>query len=104
MEIQALLVMVGSLGEAETIARALVQERLAACVNVVPGAVSIYSWEGKVVEGDEVLMIVKGRADRLEPLVNRIKELHSYEIPGIVALPVVGGNDAYLDWVSEQVD
>ena len=104
MEIQTLLVMASSMGEAEAIARALVRERLAACVNIVPGAISIYHWEGKIIEGDEVLMIVKGRADRSSVLVDRIKQLHSYEVPSIEAFPVVGGNEAYLAWVSEQVD
>lgn len=103
MEIQTLLVMVGSIGEAEAIARNLVKDRLAACVNIIPGAISIYRWKGKIVEGDEVLLIVKGRADKSEALIDRIKELHSYEIPSIEALPVVGGNSAYLEWVSQQV-
>ena len=103
METQVLLVMVGSLREAETIARAVVKERLAACANVIPGAVSIYWWEGKLCEGDEVLMVVKARGDRVEPLIKRIQELHSYQVPAIVTLPVVGGNQAYLKWVQEQV-
>jgi len=102
LEIQTLLVMVSSIGEAEVIARNLVEERLAACVNIIPGAVSIYRWKGKIVEGDEVLMIVKGRADRSEALIGRIKELHSYEIPSIEALQVVGGNPAYLEWIFDQ--
>ena len=88
--------------DAETgirIARALVEERLAACVNLVPGIRSIYRWEGAVEEDAEVLLVVKTRADRAGDLASRVAELHPYDLPELVLLPAVGGSPAYLDWV-----
>ena len=88
--------------DAETgsrIARALVEERLAACVNLVPGIRSIYRWEGALEEDAEVLLVVKTRADRAGDLAGRVAELHPYDLPEVVLLPVVGGSLAYLDWV-----
>jgi len=84
------------------IARALVEERLVACVNLVSGIRSIYRWEGTVQEDSEVLLVAKTRADRAGDLVDRIVELHPYELPEVVLLPAVGGNPPYLDWVREE--
>jgi periplasmic divalent cation tolerance protein len=88
--------------DAETgakIARTLVDERLAACVNVLSAVRSIYRWEGAVQEAAEVLLIAKTRADREDALARRVRALHPYELPEILALPAVGGSAAYLDWV-----
>lgn len=87
--------------EAETIARSLVEERLAACVNMVKGIRSLYRWEGAVQDDSEILMVVKTRQRHLEHLVARVKELHSYTVPEIIALPVVGGSADYLAWLTE---
>jgi periplasmic divalent cation tolerance protein len=84
------------------IARALVEERLVACVNVVSGVRSVYRWEGAVQEDAEVLLVVKTRADRAGDLVDRVVELHPYELPEVLLLPAVGGNPPYLDWVREE--
>jgi periplasmic divalent cation tolerance protein len=81
------------------IARALVEERLAACVNLVPGIRSIYRWEGALEDDAEVLLVVKTRADRAGDLASRVAELHPYDLPEVVLLPAVGGSLAYLDWV-----
>lgn len=85
--------------EAKTIARAVVAERLAACANILDGAVSVFRWEGKLAEEREAVLVLKSTADRLGALEARIRALHSYATPCIVALPVTGGSRAYLDWV-----
>ena len=88
---------------AESLARTLVAERLAACVNRLPGLVSNYRWEGRVEEDAEVLLLVKSTAEQLDALCARITALHPYELPEILAVPVLGGLDTYLAWVRESV-
>jgi periplasmic divalent cation tolerance protein len=85
---------------AERIARALVSERLAACVNRLPGIRSVYRWRGDVQDEPEVLMLIKTTRDRYQALEMRLKTLHPYDLPEIIALPVTIGLDAYLDWVA----
>ena len=87
---------------AEKLAKALVGERLAACVNLVPGLRSIYRWKGEVCDEGETLLIIKTQAARLDALMRRVKELHPYEVPEIIALPVVEGHEPYLKWVKEE--
>ncbi len=89
-------------GTARRIASALVDERLAACVNIVPDMTSIYRWEGVVETASECLLLVKTRRERLEALRRRLEELHPYDLPELVALPVEGGSPAYLTWVVEE--
>jgi periplasmic divalent cation tolerance protein len=81
------------------IGRALVEEGLAACANLVPGIRSIYRWEGAVHDDAEVLLIVKTRAALSAALAARVRALHPYQLPEVVALPVAGGSEPYLDWV-----
>jgi periplasmic divalent cation tolerance protein len=90
-----------SRAEAEAIARTLVEEKLAACANLIPGVTSIYTWEGKTCESEEVLLEVKTTRDRIDALIPRVKDLHSYDVPEIVAVPVEAGLPAYLDWVRD---
>jgi len=97
------LITAGSEIEAEDIATALVAERLAACVNVVPGIASIYRWQGEVQRDQEWLLVVKSRRDVLDDLVQRVRELHSYDLPETIALPLVGGSAPYLDWLVGEV-
>lgn len=85
--------------EAETIARSLVNERLAACVNMVPRIRSVFVWEGKVQDAEETLLIVKSRMPLMDELISRVKALHSYTVPEIIALPIVHGSDDYLQWL-----
>jgi periplasmic divalent cation tolerance protein len=85
---------------AERLARTLVEESLAACVNVVPGLRSIYRWNGAVQADEEVLMIVKTTAARLEAARVRLVALHPYEVPEAIALPIADGHHAYLEWVA----
>ena len=84
---------------AERLARGLLEERLAACVNLIPGIRSFYRWQGAVQVDAEVLLVVKTRADRLEALASWVQDLHPYELPEILGLPVIGGSQAYLDWI-----
>jgi len=85
------------------IAEALVRERLAACVNVLPGALSIYRWEGKVERAREVLLLVKSTASRAKRLAARVKALHSYATPEVITLKIASGDAAYLRWVRDSV-
>ena len=85
--------------DAERIASALVEERLAACANVVPGVTSIYRWEGAVQREREVLVVLKTTADAIEGLTTRLTELHPYDVPEVVALDVTAGHEPYLEWV-----
>jgi periplasmic divalent cation tolerance protein len=87
--------------EAVDLAKTLVEERLVACVNIVPGLRSIYWWQGKVEDEPEVLCIMKTRSNLFESLRDRVRELHSYEVEEIIALPIVAGNLPYLDWIKE---
>lgn len=87
--------------QARAIAKALVRERLAACVNVLPGVASIYRWKGKVEEAREALLVVKSTSARAKALEARVKALHSYELPELLTLPVRGGSAGYLRWLRE---
>lgn len=84
---------------AESIADALVGQRLAACVNIVPGLKSVYRWEGKVQRDSELLLLIKTQAAQLDALKSRLNELHPYEVPELIAFPVDDGLPAYLQWV-----
>jgi periplasmic divalent cation tolerance protein len=98
----AVLSAVGSREEAERIARALVEERLAACVNILPGVVSVYRWKGQLETGDELLLVIKTRADKADALRARLVALHSYELPEVVVLPIAGGHPPYLQWIADE--
>ena len=87
---------------ADTIAQALVGERLAACVNVLPGVTSTYRWQGAVERGGEVLLLIKTTAARQDALIARLQALHPYELPEAVAVEAQGGLAPYLHWVAEQ--
>jgi len=87
--------------EAAELAKNLVEERLVACVNIVPGLRSIYWWQGKMEDEAEVLCIMKTRSNLFESLKDRVRELHSYEVEEIIALPIMAGNLPYLDWIKE---
>lgn len=86
---------------AESLATTLVAEHLAACVNVVPGVTSIFFWEGKVCQEAEVLLIIKTNQSSWNQLMLRVKELHAYDIPEIVSLPIAAGFQPYLDWINK---
>lgn len=84
---------------AETLARELLEGRLVACVNVVPGIRSLYWWEGEIERSDEVLMVIKARRDDVGAIAAKVAELHPYQVPEVIATDVVEGLEAYLRWV-----
>jgi periplasmic divalent cation tolerance protein len=95
------LITAGSEEEARKIAGALVDDHLAACVNIVSGILSFFFWEAKAQTARESLLICKSRAPLLQSLINRVKALHSYSVPEIIALPIAGGSADYLAWIGE---
>ena len=103
MEINWVYMTAGSKEEARSIGRELVESRLAACVNIIDPMNSIYTWEGKIQEDTEVILIAKTRRALVQELTEKVKDLHSYDCPCIVSLPVSGGNQAFLDWIAESV-
>ena len=92
----------GSPVEGDRLARALVEERLAACVNLIAPVQSVYRWDGKVEQSEEQLLIIKTQRERFTALEKRVRELHSYAVPEIVALPIIAGSEAYLRWLADQ--
>jgi periplasmic divalent cation tolerance protein len=88
--------------QAERIGRTLVEERLAACVNILPGMRSIYHWQGAIETATEAVLIAKTRADLAEALLARIKALHTYEVPCAVVLPIQGGLPDFLGWIDTE--
>lgn len=93
----------GSEAEAEKIARALVEERLAACVNILNPIRSIYRWEGKITDDREWLLLIKTRADHVSAVAARVQALHSYQVPEVIALPILAGSEDYLRWLGEEM-
>jgi len=90
-------------GEAARIGEAVVTERLAACVNIAPTIESIYWWEGKVTRDSESLLIIKTTEDRYPELERRVKELHSYSMPEVIAMKIERGSDEYLKWLRDSI-
>lgn len=89
--------------EAEAIGKALVESRLAACVNISAGVCSLFWWQGAIERQEEVLMLVKSRSDLLPSVIEVVKGLHSYTVPEVVALPILAGSHDYLTWVDESL-
>ena len=89
--------------EAKRIARGLIEARLAACVNIVGGVVSVYQWQGAIEESDEVMLVVKTRRDLLARLNERLAGMHSYEVPESIAIPLAEGLPAYIEWMGREL-
>ncbi len=98
------LVTVGSEQEAETIATTLLEERLAACVNVTSPVRSLYRWEGRIADDREWQLVIKTQARLFEALAARVRTLHSYDLPEIIALPVLAGTTDYVDWIQNETE
>ncbi len=91
-----------NMNEAEKIAKALVEKKLAACVNVIPGISSFFYWEGEVQSEKEVLLLGKTKSELVDELVQEVKEQHSYEVPCTITWDIESGNKAFLDWIGEE--
>ncbi|MBA7626227.1 Divalent-cation tolerance protein CutA [subsurface metagenome] len=90
--------------EAQQISRVLLEQKKAACVNIIPKVKSLFWWEGKIDSEQENLLIVKTKASLLPEIIKLVKQVHSYTVPEIIALPIVGGNQDYLDWIEKSVE
>lgn len=86
--------------QAHRLGRTLVEERLAACANILPGMRSVYRWQDRIEESDEAVLLLKSEADLVERLSARVRTLHSYQVPCVLALPIMGGDPDYLAWVA----
>lgn len=89
--------------EAKNICKSLLSEKLIACGNIIDGATSIYEWQGELCEDNEALLFIKTKSDKSEMVVQKIKALHSYDVPCVVKWDITGGNDEYLDWINGQL-
>lgn len=96
------MITAGSEEEGATIAKALLEERLIACANLVDGIRSLYRWEGRVCDDREILLLCKTRTDLFGRLSEKVKSLHSYEVPEIIALPIAEGWQPYLSWIEQE--
>ena len=92
-----------SVDEADRISLALVKEKLAACVNIAPKITSRYWWQGKIETANESLLIIKSKKSLLPKLIARVKALHSYSVPEVIAFPILEGNPEYLQWIKESI-
>ncbi len=90
--------------EAVELARALVEQKVAACVNILPGVRSVYQWRGKFEDAQEWQLVIKSRRDLFPKLKEAIAAVHSYEVPEVLALPVVDGSESYLSWLDRELD
>ncbi|QEF94402.1 divalent-cation tolerance protein CutA [Methanothermobacter sp. KEPCO-1] len=89
--------------ESARIGRRLVEERLAACVNIIPSIKSFYHWEGSLEEDEESVLIVKTTSELTQQIIKRVRELHSYDNPCIISIPITGGSRDYLEWLNNEV-
>ncbi len=102
-ETVVVLVTAPSAEKAAEIARVLVEEKLVACGNVVPGIRSIYRWEGKVCDEAEALLVLKAPRKRFQEVCDRVVQLHPYEVPEVIGLAIEGGNEKYIDWIVQSM-
>ena len=99
-----ILVTAGTREEADVIADVLLEQNKAACVNIVPAVDSHFRWEGKAKREQEALLIIKTRASLVEEVTSLVKAIHSYDVPEVIALPIIGGNPEYMAWIDAETD
>lgn len=92
-----------SMGVAEQVAGQIVDKQLAACVNIIPGVKSVYRWEGKIAQDDEIMLMIKATSACFETLCEAIREIHPYELPEVIGVSIEHGHEAYLNWIEESV-
>jgi periplasmic divalent cation tolerance protein len=102
MDYGVILVTVSSLEESKKIAHALIESKLAACVNIIPKIISIYSWQEKINEDEEYLLLIKSRKELFKSIKKTVRDLHSYEVPEIIMLPIKNGLKDYLEWIRKE--
>ncbi|KKS66740.1 MAG: CutA1 divalent ion tolerance protein [Parcubacteria group bacterium GW2011_GWC2_42_6] len=102
MKYAVMLVTSSNLEEAKKIAYSLVENKLAACVNIIPQIISVYSWQEKINEDEEYLLVIKTRRPLFKAVKKKVLELHSYEVPEIIMLPVKEGHKPYLRWIQKE--
>lgn len=98
-----MLITTANAEEAQRIAEVLLDEKKAACINIVPNVSSLFWWQGKLESAEESLLIVKTRASVLDDVIRLVKKHHGYEVPEVIALPIIGGSQDYLEWLSKEV-
>jgi periplasmic divalent cation tolerance protein len=101
MEETVIIITASNEEEAVRIARSLLEERLVACVNIHPKVRSLYWWEGKIQDEGEAMMVIKSRRELFGEVIKKVKEIHSYTVPEIIALPIIEGSEDYLRWIQE---
>jgi periplasmic divalent cation tolerance protein len=99
-----LFITTATTNEAQRISKVLLEQKKVACVNIVPGVSSLFWWKNKLDSAHESLLIVKTKASLLNEVVGLVTEIHSYDIPEIIALPIIGGNKDYLEWIGKEVE
>ena len=104
MSVNMIYVTCSSKEEARNIGKTIVQSRLAACVNILAPMNSFYYWEGELQDDQEVVLIAKTTENKVPDVVAKVKQMHSYDLPAIISLPVSGGNTAFLEWIVGEVD
>ena len=99
-----LLITAGSIEEARQISRALLEQKKVACVNIVPQISSLFWWQGKIDSESEVLLLAKTKASKLPEILDLVREIHSYDVPEVIALPILDGNREYLEWIDKEIE